>query len=64
MFIRHHLILPLNTHQIELSLHEYYGMDPQVHLGHKYGSFLRSFALPAEPQVLNQCVAVNELRHF
>jgi hypothetical protein len=39
-------------------------MDPQVHLGHKYGNFHRNFSLPVEPQVLDQSVAVSELRHF
>jgi hypothetical protein len=39
-------------------------MDPQVHLGHKYGSFHRNLSLPVEPQVLDQYVAANELHHF
>jgi hypothetical protein len=45
-------------------LPRHYGMGPQVHLYHKYGSFHHNFSLPVEPQVWNQYVSANELHQF
>jgi hypothetical protein len=51
----------LNTEDISP---KHCGMDPQVHLHHKYDSFHHNFSLLMELQVWNQYVSVNELRQF
>lgn len=50
--------------ETNIILPRHYGMDPQVHLYHKYGSFHHNFSLPVEHQVWNQYVSADELHQF
>jgi hypothetical protein len=58
------IITELTVLNIEDILPKHCGMDLQVHLHHKYGSFHHNFSLPMEPQVWNQYDLANELHPF